>query len=189
MDEQERNNILRILNETIKAIKNSDISALKNLSNQTIHDASVLQESHAISIAVLIYTLSKIYEREASYSEESGWKDLCKTCDIGIEIAKNKLETRDYIGFDNALRQYIKNLSKLDRKLRNYIQDVLHRARISKASRIYEHGISIGRTAELLGITRFELMDYVGRTGIADVSYSITFSAKHRLNIARSLFK
>ena len=53
MDLQERNNLLRILDETIKAIKDQDVVKLKDLSNQTIHDASVLQERHAISMAVL----------------------------------------------------------------------------------------------------------------------------------------
>ena len=65
---------------------------------------------------------------------------------------------------------------------------MLNKARINKASRLYEHGISIGRTAELLGVTRFELMDYVGKTYIADVKENMTIGARERLMIARRLF-
>ena len=49
--------LLRAMDENeqkvMKAIKDQDVVKLKDLSNQTIHDASVLQERHAISMAVL----------------------------------------------------------------------------------------------------------------------------------------
>jgi len=188
LDEQERTNLIRILQETIQALRNKDSQTLKDLSNQSIHDASILQERHAITLAVLIYALSKIHERQESYSALKGWKSLCINCDTGLEVAKHKLENKDYNGFDEAIKLYMKNLGKLDAKLRTYILDVFQRAKINKASRIYEHGISIGRTAELLNVSRFELMDYVGKTFISDVQENITLSVKNRLKIARGLF-
>ena len=188
MNESERTNLLNILNNVIKSLKDNNLTALKDLSNQTIHDASIMQERHSITLAVLIYSLNKIYEREYSYSQLSGWKKICVNCDSGLIFIRNFLEKGDYVGFDNALKQYMKSLEKVDTKLKGYIGDVLDKARINKASRIYEHGISIGRTAELLGITRFELMDYVGKTHISDVKESITISPKARLKIARGLF-
>jgi len=53
---------------------------------------------------------------------------------------------------------------------------------------LYEHGLSIGKTAELLGINKWELMEYAGRTGISDVQENITISMKDRIKFVRGLF-
>jgi len=79
-------------------------------------------------------------------------------------------------------------INKLDLKLKEYIQDVLLKAKISKGSRLYEHGLSMERTAFLLGITQYELMDYIGKTHIADVRMKVLMHPKDRMKIARELF-
>ncbi|MEM2462826.1 MAG: hypothetical protein QXD71_01515, partial [Candidatus Pacearchaeota archaeon] len=63
------------------------------------------------------------------------------------------------------------------------------KAAINKASRIYEHGISRAETARLLGITQWELAEYVGLTGIADTDLSITLPIEKRIKLAESLFR
>ncbi len=189
MEEEQRINITRIIGEAIKAVKNDDVKSLKNLSNETIHDASTVQDQHSIAVAVLIYTLSKIYERESHYEKFKGWRIFCLECQKVLETAKQKLESNDVEGFDLAIKKYMKHLKNVEKKLRNYIQDVLRKAKINKASRLYEHGVSLGRTADMLDITRFELMDYVGKTYIADVKESVTLNAEKRLEMARKLFK
>lgn len=188
MEEQVRVNILRVLEKAISAIKIGDIKSLKDLSNETVHDASIFQDRYSVAVAVLFYALSKIQERGVHYGQFKGWDLFCADCIKSLEEARSSLERNNLDGFEEALGKYIKLLGKLDVKLKQYIQDVFHSARINKASRLYEHGLSIGRTAELLGVSRFELMSYVGSTYIADVEHNITLSAKQRLKIARSLF-
>ena len=189
MEEQVKHNLIRILGKTIEAIRNEDIKQLKDLSNETIHDATVYQDEYSITLAVLIYTLGKMYERDYQYGKFKGWKIFCFDCFRGLEAAKEKLEAGDINGFDAILKNYVSIMDKVHHKLRNYIQDVLRKARISKASRLVEHGLSIGRTAELLGVTRFELMDYVGKTYIADVQENVTIDVAERLRFARGLFR
>ncbi|HLC86534.1 MAG TPA: hypothetical protein VJG30_04575 [Candidatus Nanoarchaeia archaeon] len=189
LEEDQRTNIMRILGEALKAINEENTKLLKDLSNQTIHDASTVQDQYSITIAVLIYSLSKMFERETHYLQFKGWRTFCFDCIKGLEVMKKKLETGDSEGFDKALKEFMKHLKKAESKLGIYIQDVLIKARISKASRMHEHGVSIGRTSELLGITRFELMDYVGKTYIADMKENITIKAEKRLELARGLFR
>ena len=55
---------------------------------------------------------------------------------------------------------------------------------IKKASRIYEHGISMQKTAKLLGISIWELAEYSGQTGISNVNLSITLDVKERIKNA-----
>ena len=188
MNSKERINLIRILDRSINAIKKEDIISLKDLSNQSIHDAAIIQDEHTITIAVLVYTLSKFYERKFHYGTFKGWHGFCNDCLEGLEKAREKLQKNDIEGFENELKSYMKNLSNSDGKLNNYIKDVLNRARVNKASRLYEHGLSIGRTADILGINNYELMDYIGKTYIADVKENKTLSVKKRMEVVRNIF-
>jgi len=189
VDEQVRTNLIRVLDKSINALKQNDMKILKEISNETVHDATVFQDEYSITVAVLIYSLSKVFERELHYSQFRGWSDFCSECLGTLEVAKQKLIKGDIEGFDSFLKKYLTVLNRTHKKLQLYIQDVLDKAKINKASRLYEHGLSMGRTAELLGITKFELMDYVGRTYIADAKTSVTLSATERLRFTRGLFK
>jgi len=188
VEDQVKNNIIRVLNDAINALRRGNIKTLKDLSNETIHDATLYQDEYSITIAVLFYSLSKIHERDVHYQQFKGWKYFCYDCIKRLEVARDKLKENKLEEFELVIKQYMNVLQKLDKKLVNYIQDVLRNAKITKASRLYEHGLSIGRTAELLGVTRFELMDYVGKTYIADMGENKTFDVKERLKFVRGLF-
>ena len=56
--------ILSILQETLTALKKGDYTALKEISNHTIHNASIFQDQDSLSIAVLIYAVHKIMVSE-----------------------------------------------------------------------------------------------------------------------------
>lgn len=188
MEIHERSNLIRVLDKTIKAIKNEDVVSLNDLSNQTIHDATILQDEYAISFAVLVYTLSKLYERHIHYGQFKGWDKFCSDCIKSLEASKISLEKNNILDFEVNIKSYLKSLERVDSKLKIYIKDVLNKAKINKASRLYEHGLSVGHTAELLGISRYELMDYIGKTYIADVKENQTTSVKKRLETARKVF-
>lgn len=187
MEDHIRTDILDVLSHAQEAIQHEDVRALRELSNMTIHNASIHQDTYSILTAVLIYALSKIHERP-QYARYKGWGALCKDCGAWIEEAQHALEDHNDAQFEEILRRTFAMMNRRDSGLRKHVQDVLAKAKITKASRIYEHGISLGRTADLLGITQYELMDYVGRTYIADVKENMTFTAKKRLQTARGIF-
>ena len=62
----------------------------------------------------------------------------------------------------------------------------MRKASINKASRIYEHGISLGKTAQLLGITQWELTEYTGQKR-EEKPYG-ALSAKKRAQMALEFF-
>ena len=45
------------------------------------------------------------------------------------------------------------------------------------------------QTAKILGISVWELAEYAGQTGIADVNYAITMPIRERIKIAEGAFK
>lgn len=187
MDDKIRKNILDVLQAALRDIQKGDIKGLKDLSNMTIHTASIVQDHDSISIAVLIYSLAKMFER-SRYQAHHGWFSFCKECVSKLEKAYEELEHGEDDAFEETIRLYLEDINKLDIKLKDYIHDVLLKARITKGSRIYEHGISMERTAHLLGISQYELMNYTGQTHIADMRIKVLVPARERMNTARGLF-
>ena len=61
---QERENVLRIFEETKRAVETNDTFKLKQLSDQTNNTASRTQDPDNITTAVIIYSIGKILERE-----------------------------------------------------------------------------------------------------------------------------
>ena len=80
-----------------------------------------------------------------------------------------------------------KLINGIDSKLRFYIEEVINQSEIKKAGSIYAHGISIGRAAEILGVSQWDLLRYIGKTTLSEVSGEI-ISVRDRLKFARGLF-
>jgi len=184
----ERENILRIFQEAKEAVSRSDSAKIKNLSNQTTNSASLTHDPDNITVAVIIYSLSKIIERE-DYKKLPGWSKFYNIYIGTIDRIIEALKKKDDKAFSNDIQLIRDAMGKLSGKLKVYISDVFRKASINKASRIYEHGISMEKTAKLLGITLFELASYAGEKEASDVPESKTINVKSRIKLAEEFFK
>ena len=184
----EKGNLLDILQRTRKAVKEKDALLLKDLSNRTIHSASINQDTDSITIAVILYTLYKAFIRPDYEAKYKDWGSFVSLIDQNLQKAVNNLEKDKTKEFRDNLLAIRKIADRLSGNFKKYIEEVFRRALISKASRIYEHGISMEQTAYLLGVTVFELAEYAGKTGISDVNLSITTDIDKRLQKAEELF-
>jgi len=185
---QEVDNIIRILRETKDAVEQNDANHLKRLSNQTIHSATVYQDADNIVVAVLIYSLGKIIEREG-YREMEGWKGFYSSLIKNLEQAIQNLEQDNLEKFRVSLGNIRNSAHKIESHLSDYISDVFAKAEINKAFKIYEHGLSSERTASLLGVSLWDLASYIGQTKISEAHVNEGISIKKRVNLARSFFK
>ena len=185
---QERENVLRIFQETKEAVKNDDSAQIKILSNQTTNTASLTQDPDNIAVAVVIYSLSKILERE-NYQTLPGWIQFYKSYMISIDKAIDNLKRKDDVAFTKDLMDIRLSIEKLSGRLKDYIHDVFRKALINKASKIYEHGISMEKTANLLGISLYELASYAGERQFPEVVETKTVSVKERIKFAMDMFK
>lgn len=184
----EKENVINILSGTLKALEEKDVVAMKELSNQTIHSASVHQDTNNIAVAVVVYSLAKITERP-KYEEYGEWPKFHSLIVKNLEKAIADLKQGKTEQFSIHLSEIRIAVSKLSGNLKRNIEDVFMRAAINKASRIYEHGISMQQTADILGVSIFDLAEYAGRTGISDVELSMTLEVKKRIKTAMELFK
>jgi len=179
---------IRILKETLQSIEKNDTVTLKLLSNQTIHSASINQDPDNIGIAVSLYSLSKIFERQ-SYRAEEGWENTKRIIINSIKNSIKDLEVNNLEKFRRDFSFIQRAINKISGKLKKYIEDVFIKAKINKASRIHEHGISLEKTAKLLGLTVFDLAEYTGRTGISEAPLNKTVEVKERVKMMEDIFQ
>jgi len=172
--------ILDILKKAIIALKSEKHHALAELSNHVIHDASIYQDSDSLTFAVLIYALSKVVQRCCENNID--YKPMI----MKLENTFNSLTQNNYKKYNREIQDLMKFIEKIDDKLKLYIEEVFDKAKIKKASKLHEHGLSIARTAEILGISQWELLNYVGKTSVTQVE-ELT-DVKKRLAYARELF-
>ena len=184
----ERCHIFGVLKNVLKALEQKDYVEVKNSSNKIIHTSSISQDPDVISVAVIIYALSKLIERE-TYKTYKEWPKFFKDYVDGIRNIIKALQKEDIEEFRNQVHVVRKTIEELSGNLKVYIQDVFRKAEINKASKIYEHGISMEQTAKLLGISMFELAGYAGQTGISDVPESKTLEVKNRIKLAMEFFE
>jgi len=185
---KERENIIDILNKAKKALQEDNVILLKQLSNRTVHTASIYKDVDSILVAVTVYALSKIIERK-NFEKHKSWPNFFSVCIKNIELAEQNVRQNNVKEFRDNLVEIRKAAEKLSGNLKKYITDIFERAAVNKASRLYEHGLSLSETAELFGITQWELAEYVGRTGISDVDLNLTMPIKERINFTKKLFE
>lgn len=159
-----KKDIIRVLNKTIDLLQKKDYAGVLKWSDHVIRNASAYQDADSLSIAVLVYALGKVMQRCCEKGEQP--PDLKP----GLRSMLKHMKRGDDNAFRAELKSLIDSVGKYDKKLKMYIQEVITKAKIKKASRIHKHGISIARTSELLGVSQWELQDYVGHT-VGDYKY------------------
>ncbi|MBI2654147.1 hypothetical protein HYX02_05030 [Candidatus Woesearchaeota archaeon] len=178
-----KRDILAVLNELVEILKvkeETDVVEVKKLSNHVIHNASVFQDEDSISVAILIYALSKIIDRKQKDLDYGKVLDMLNSC---ISSLNNNEDEQ----FRKSIKNIFNFIRTMDEKLKLYIHEVINQAQIKKGSKLCEHGISVARAAEVLGISQWELMHYLGKTTIID-QFSEPVNVTSRLKFTRGLF-
>jgi hypothetical protein len=184
MLEYVRQNIIKQTDKVIDALKKRDVTALKEISDHTIHSASVYQDQSSLTFALTVYSVSKVIDACQESDECQNFPE--KIVNL-LEESKQLLLNNDIDKYKKVRDQMLKSISSMDRKFEIYIDEVIRRAKISKGTKMYKHGVSLERVAELLGISQWELMDYVGKTTVSEYK-APAVKVKDRLAFARKIF-
>lgn len=185
---KEVDNILRILKETKRLVEEDKANELKALSNQTIHSATISQDADNVVVAVLVYSLGKVMERE-HYRDMEGWDEFYSAVVKNLGEAVKNLESNNVDGARKNLGMIRNSLNKIEGDLGRYIKDVFRKAEINKAFKLYENGLSSEATAELLGVSLWDLASYIGQSHIGDAKIAISMPVKDRVKIAEDIFR
>jgi hypothetical protein len=182
MNDIVKEDILQVFAGAIDALKQHDYLQLSNLSNQVIHDAMIYQDEDSLAVAVLLYALGKLEQR--AHEQGTSCPNLTSVLqDADGYLAQGKVED-----FRKLIKQIIADIGRIDEKMHLYIEEVLQKARLKKGSKLHEHGLTIARASEMLGISQWELMSYVGKSEIPE-DRSRKEDARKRYKAAKELFR
>lgn len=184
---QEVDNVIRILKGVLSSIRKGDVSRIKHLSNETIHSATISQDPDNLIVAVLVYSVGKVMER-SHYHEMEGWDAFHKSLIKNLQEVVDNLEKNNIEKARVDLGEIRNSIAEISGNLRIYISDVFRKAEINKAFKIYEHGLSAEKTAEMLGISLWELSSYIGQSSISEASVTKTLPIKERIKFVEEIF-
>lgn len=184
--EKESLHTIQVLEDTQRGLQEGDAVKLKELSNETIHSACGIQDSVSLTIAVLVYSLAKILERKDGVKVRD-WDLFVRKFNSFLDLAIKAIRDDRGERAEEYLVMARKTLTGLG-SIKHYVQEVFKKAAINKASKLYEHGISLGHTANLLGLTQWELAEYTGQSNVAESEQNITWDVKKRAKMALEFF-
>ncbi len=185
IEKEECIHIIGLLERAKKALLNKDSNILRDLSDQTVHSACNYQDSGSITISVLIYTLSKLVERE-DFKKIKNWEEFIKKFNSILDLAIKAINSSNQSKYEKYV-EMARTLLQSQISLKQYIQDVFKKASINKGSKIYEHGLSLEHTAKLLGTSQWELSEYIGQKHF-ESSHIQTMDVKKRAKMAMEFF-
>ncbi len=184
MDQEIIDVLSELLGKSAIAVRNRDVLELRRLSDYAIQYSGAHQEEDVVSLAVIIFALSKNIERQVDERSNKRYDQISEL----MERAQRYLGMEDHDRYKQKMRDILAQIDQLDDHLASHVVEVIRQARIKKGSKLFEQGISLRRAAELLGISTWELMSYVGHTQIIDQTTPATIRAKDRLRTAMNIF-
>jgi len=182
MEEAVKKDILSILDSLIGILaseEEKDLLEISDLSDQIIHNASIFQDEDSVSIALLVYSIYKVLSRGSEKAQ------VYTKINSMLKQAKAALQNDEMGIFRKKIKNMFDIILGIDKKVSIYFEELLEKAKLKKGSKIYAHGISVARVAEMLGISQWELMGYVGMTELPE--YGVKGVAE-RLELAREIF-
>ena len=157
-----------------------DREELRKLSDHTIGDVALYKNLDAVSLAVLIYSLYKVYHCLSDENHDLLLKSLLKAYD---DISSGNLGS-----YNQNLKKAFSIVKKCNAAVKTHVGDVFEAAKLKKGSTLVGHGLSVARAANVMGLTRWELLSYTG--GLKqDLGEHEKVKASDRLQKALDLFE
>jgi archaellum component FlaC len=187
IEREELEHLKQLIKDIQTALLNRDAVKLRELSNQTTHSSCIFQHRGLITIAVLAYALGKIIERGQD-KEIKNFEVFTKKFNSTLSEASSAIESENLGNYDSKIEKARKLLETISPNLKPYIEEVMKGASMNKGSKIYEHGISLEKTAQLLGVSRWELSPYIARSKIHEEKQGRGMTTKNRAKMALDFF-
>ncbi len=180
-----KKDIYQVVRNVIKALELRDSSLAEEWSNRLVHSTSIYQHEACILVSVIAYAIAKILGNEKlreKYPEE--WKDFIEAMRKNLNAALERID--DEKEFVEALKVISQQIKEFDENFSQYAEHIMRFASVQKGKRIYAHGLSLTKVAEMLGISKWELMEKVAEMKSEEPHY---VTLKERMRYARRLLE
>jgi hypothetical protein len=177
-----KKDLLHLFSRTIEIMAQkdkTDLEELKDLSEHAIEDVAVHKDMDLVSITVLIYSIYKIFP---DISDEH-YKDLY----LEMQRAQQQLEQNNMGRYNQEVKVLFDLVRNANAKIKVHLNDVMHAARIKKSASLLSKGLSIGQAAGIMGLSNWDLQQYIGRTVYYNEHKECT-PCESRVDLAFKLF-
>jgi hypothetical protein len=169
----------QLIEKSLEALENRNSFELRRISAHTLSEAAIEEHRELMLLALVDYALSKILSKLHYEDVDSGFYGKVKK-HFERAVASRKEEKIKHL---EAIEDLV---IKLDEKEGNFSENLMTKARIKKASKLYDQGFSLRRAAELTGANPSEVLNYVGGSKIHEFHGS--GKNARRLQKAREVF-
>ncbi|MCS7109585.1 MAG: hypothetical protein NZ903_02200 [Candidatus Micrarchaeota archaeon] len=179
---EEKQNMFEIVQQIKSAFKEYDIKKLREINN--ICEKNILTDERLyFTLALLSYTLAKVLTK-GRFRNPS----LYQKIDVTLFQALNFAKTNDEIAVINSSWKILEIITNFDEKDKRYIIGLIEKGRTKIAASLYAQGLSLSRVISITGAQKHEVLNYSGKTVMAD-RVGKTISVKERLSIAKRILK
>lgn len=157
---------------------------LRKIFSELIRELPIYYSKKRFAITLLAYVLSKIVSKPRLMGKEH--VDARYQIIQSINRMADRIDTcsdDEFEGLFDDIKDKIKNLEKSDPR---FLMNMINKGRLKIAAIMYAQGISLGRASELTGIDRHDILDYSGKTYMAD-RLKEEIPIFERINIAKKI--
>ncbi len=178
-----------IITRTIESFNHFDAEEIMMLSDHIIHSASIYQTRTILKFAITIYSIGKIIARgKVKRFPQQAWNEFVNNTRRELNHVLISLDNNDEKELNTHLNHLQKEVMKLDESFLRYASHVIDRAKLKKGTKLFEHGVSLKRVAELFNFNEWDLRLYAGQTRILERDNEKS-NVKERLNKIKEFFK
>ncbi len=171
--------IKTLIGHSVDAIERGDALALRTVSAKALSEAAIEGHRELILLALIDYALSKIMSKTHYKGLEKKFYDDIKSRLMDARLGPKEETIRHLEAIEDRV-------IKLDAREGNYAENVIEKARVKKAAKLYEQGFSLRRASELTGADPVKVLHYVGGSKIHEF-HGMGKNAE-RLEVARRVF-
>src|SRR3989338_945252 len=183
MEEELRILLLKLLEETYLSFLQLDATRLRIVSDKALQNIELNQDPFSINLTITVYSLAKIVEWRHHYKAKP-WALFQKHIKKHLLFAQRFLSEKNTQKYKKSMKAIIQHLADLESSFKYFITEVITRAKVKKGTLVYERGLSVGRAAALMGISSWELMEFIGQTRLEGAGPFTTMPIIKRMKFA-----
>ena len=179
--------LLDNITRTKNYFKVRNIPKLRSLSNDYTRDLLIYQDALFLDLSLATLLICNVLEKPRFWKYDD-WLRIVFKIEEQLDICIKQIKSKDIKSLRNTLNSILNLACSVDDKDRRFVENIMIHGRVKIGSTLYAQGLSIGRAAELSGVSKEKIFQYSGRTLIND-RFGKTMSIKERVNNVKSIFR
>lgn len=164
-----------------------NIPKLRSLSNDYTRDLLVFQDSLFLDLSLATLVICNVLEKPRFWKYDDWLKTVFKL-EEKLDACIAQAKAKDIRALKNTLNIIIDLACAVDDKDKRFVENIIIHGKVKIGSTLYAQGLSIGRAAEISGVSKEKIFQYSGKTLIND-RFGKTMSMRERVNNVKSIFR